>query len=167
MGIDGKYPFNIQDKINIARWMLKNNDSLILGGSLSLHIRGCNLMRPIGDIDFIRTDRTECFLYPPLTIIDADMTDDVDMTDDDEDINDEDYGMILRVKFLGLNMEILNPINHFQVWDEVEGMRLSTVDDLMSAKRSYLENDISEEYNNKTVDDIERILNWKNSLTNI
>lgn len=131
-----------KQKLEVAKWIARYNNGLITG-SIMLRERGIELGREPQDIDILIEDTLpEDIILPPLC-------EDVDIV-----IGEEDYPVLKRAYFFGTKIEFIQVPYTPRLYAKE---KLADIEDLLQAKRKYLETDTNEAYLEKTKRDIEII----------
>lgn len=148
-----------EQKLDLAAWIANENDGLITG-SLMLHRRGIDLGREPEDIDIlIEPTSPDDLILPPLC--------DKIVIEDDE----EGYPVLLRCYFFGTKIEFMEDVGedfdlayvrsgngHYK--SKSPFFKFAKVENLLKAKKHYVEHDCFEGSREKHDHDIKIIEQW-------
>ena len=140
-----KIDLTIENKLEIAKWIVDNNDAC-LTGSLMLYVRGFKLNREPYDIDIV-VSSFEHLKLPPMCY---------EIKDDSYPT--EDY---LKFEYLGTTIDLFldNNAMHASSKTSEDSIRLATVKSLFLAKSKYIfDKNITEEKYDKLLNDLRDIL---------
>lgn len=132
-----------KQKKELAEWLaLKNNGAIT--GSIMLRERGIDLGREPDDIDIVISESLEekDILLPPLVY---------DKQNDERD----GYSVFVRCWFLGTKIEFIQDDNSLErAYENIGSAPYCLVEDLVNAKKEYIEQDSNLEYIDKCKRDI-------------
>lgn len=137
----------VEELIKIAKRITEENRDVevIIGGSLSLYLKGINIGRLPTDIDIIIEYGEEIKLPDPVEFEDSEY-------DEDGDTYVETY------KYTDYKIDVLYIDDRaWQKYEEIDGLRVGDVSNLIDAKLCYIEND---EPNIKHIEDLTTLIDY-------
>lgn len=168
----------LNEKIELAYWIIEHNNNVALTGSLSIYLRCKELNIPypldrepqdidiLVDYDKVKEDEEfpVCFCLPPF------------MEEIEMNKQDFDYPIIGRFMYRGTKVEFLYSdnfrsqfletreliLNRNRGYRDVKYWEFGLIFDLIGAKQYFMKVDSNTEYLNKTHNDIEKLFNMIN-----
>lgn len=168
----------LNEKIELAYWIIEHNNNVALTGSLSIYLRCKELNIPypldrepqdidiLVDYDKVKEDEEfpVCFCLPPF------------MEEIEMNKQDFDYPIIGRFMYKGTKVEFLYSdnfrsqfletrefvLNRNRGYSDIKYWEFGLMFDLIGAKQYFMKVDSNTEYLNKTHNDIEKLFNMIN-----